>query len=478
MKRAWWALAIAGIACAGCSTPPDQGVVMACFGVINQTVPGPVVVSNQVVTNLYFGGCSPADNTGMQIVERVTAAAAADADKMAQICNTDCAGRIAAYQAAHTELQPVTSQLQCQSLFAAPCDGISADVSTLSGEAGEFQLGGPADQRFTLTGTVTVKVAGQSSVPVNIASGLMDGTTGKCTGTGPTCPITISRLDVVTTDSFTLSGVAVTGAEIHNQGVGVAHSTGSTFSLDTLEIEVNAALNGTPTSFHLRNVSQGFTNAGITSFSQFAQRLNTLTFSNTDPATGKLVTVTINMSGTLAGQLPVASMSPSTDNTKYECTCAECTTVSFTSTATDPDNDLQSLAWVLDTALQGADGTSAPPELDLQLGLLPPPASNTHTVSLVATDTRGAMSISSHAFSIVDSTPPTITPPPPLTIRSCDFPYLGQATASDICSGQAAITNNSPGVFPVGTTVVTWTAEDCFWESVECHAVGNGSKGG
>ena len=336
MNRAWVALVMTGIACAGCSTPQDQGVVMACFGVVNQTVPGQDVFSNQVVTNLYFGGCSPDDNTGMQIVERVTPAAAADPDQMAQLCNTDCGKRIAAYQAAHSELTPVTSQLQCQSLFASPCDGISADVSTLSGEQGEFQLGGPADQRFTLGGTVTIKVDGQSSVPVNIANGLMDGTTGKCTGTGPTCPITISRLDVVTTDSFTLDGVAVTGAEIHNQGAGLAHSTASNFSLDTLEIEVNATLNGTPTSFHLHNVSQGFTNAGITSFSQFAQRLNTLTFSNTDPATGAPVTVTINMSGTLAGQLPVASMSPSADNAKYECTCAECTIVSFTSTATDP----------------------------------------------------------------------------------------------------------------------------------------------
>lgn len=156
MRGAWLFGLVVGMACAGCSTQ-DNGVVIGCFGLVNQNVPGQDVASNQVVTNLYFGGCSPADNTGMQIVERVTPSAAADPDALAQICNTDCAARITAYGIAHPELQPLTSQLQCQTLFASSCDGISADVTNMSGEAGNFQLGGPADQRFMLQGTVTIK---------------------------------------------------------------------------------------------------------------------------------------------------------------------------------------------------------------------------------------------------------------------------------------------------------------------------------
>src|SRR6185312_2922978 len=131
MRRAWVVGLMAGVACVGCSTQ-DNGVVVGCFGLVNQTVPGQGVPSNQVVTNLYFGGCSPADNTGMQIVERVTPDMAADPDALVQRCNMDCAARITAYESAHPELQPLTSQLQCQTLFASSCDGIMADVSNMS----------------------------------------------------------------------------------------------------------------------------------------------------------------------------------------------------------------------------------------------------------------------------------------------------------------------------------------------------------
>ncbi|HSD68887.1 MAG TPA: HYR domain-containing protein, partial [Woeseiaceae bacterium] len=67
---------------------------------------------------------------------------------------------------------------------------------------------------------------------------------------------------------------------------------------------------------------------------------------------------------------------------------------------------------------------------------------------------------------IVDSTPPVITAPAdilafeatgagPLTIVP-----LGDATASD-ASGDPVITNDAPaGGFPLGTTIVTWTATD------------------
>ena len=262
-----------------------------------------------------------------------------------------------------------------------------------------------------------------------------------------------------------MNGVAVIGRGDPQPGRrGSPHeAAGSNFSLDMLEIEVNASLNGTPTSFHLRNVSQGFTNAGISSFSQFAQRLNTLMFSNIDPATGMSVTVTINMSGTLAGQLPVASMTQSSANTKYECTCASCTSVSFVSTASDPDNDLQSLAWVEDSALLSADGTAAPPELDLSVPMnfanAFDPKTNTHTVALVATDTRGGMSMATQTFTVQDTTKPVVTAPPNITLKSCDFPYIGQATATDSCDPNVVITSNQTA-FQIGTNVVTWSAED------------------
>jgi hypothetical protein len=54
--------------------------------------------------------------------------------------------------------------------------------------------------------------------------------------------------------------------------------------------------------------------------------------------------------------------------------------------------------------------------------------------------------------------PPQFTfVPPAITIRSCMNPNIGQATATG-CS--VVVTDNAPAKFPLGTTVVTWTARD------------------
>jgi hypothetical protein len=456
MKRVWLVGIVAGLAGVGCTTQQDSGVVMGCFGLVNQNVPGQDVVSSQVLTNLYFGGCAPSDNTGMQILERVTPEGAADQAMLTSLCDQDCGKRIAAYAAVHPGIP--TGSLSCQTLFASQCPGIGADVGSMSGDTGQFQAGGPADQRFLLNGTITVTINNQAAPPIP-ANGLVDATLGPCQGAGMNCPVTVSRLDVVANSAFVLAGVAFDTAEVQNQGIGTGSRQAGNMLINPMELELSALEDATQqtTQFHLQTQTLN-KNAQNLTLTQFFSSFSL----TTTPVTqnGVTVQVTVQMTGQPFGSPPVVGMAPSTDNTKYECTCAECTTVSFASTATDPDNDLQSLAWLLDNNLQGADGTSAPPELDLQLALSPIPANNLHTVSLVATDTRGATSMSSHTFSIADTTPPTITPPPALTIRSCDFPYLGQATATDICSGKAAITNNSPGAFPVGTTVVTWSAED------------------
>lgn len=67
------------------------------------------------------------------------------------------------------------------------------------------------------------------------------------------------------------------------------------------------------------------------------------------------------------------------------------------------------------------------------------------------------------APSVVDITPPTLTPPADITAVSSDgLPVtvtLGTPTASDD-SGVPIVTNNAPTQFPVGLTLVSWTAED------------------
>src|SRR2546422_263704 len=61
-----------------------------------------------------------------------------------------------------------------------------------------------------------------------------------------------------------------------------------------------------------------------------------------------------------------------------------------------------------------------------------------------------------------DKTPPSITAPADMTAEATGLLTSvseGQATATDD-SGIASITNNAPQKFPLGTTVVTWTATD------------------
>jgi hypothetical protein len=74
MKRALLTGIVVGTARAGCTnaSQTDNGLVMACFEVVNQNLPGHPVVWNQIVTDVYFGGCSPADNMGMRSLEHAT----------------------------------------------------------------------------------------------------------------------------------------------------------------------------------------------------------------------------------------------------------------------------------------------------------------------------------------------------------------------------------------------------------------------
>ena len=94
-----------------------------------------------------------------------------------------------------------------------------------------------------------------------------------------------------------------------------------------------------------------------------------------------------------------------------------------------------------------------------------------HTVRLIATDNRGVTNSAIAIVTVVDQTPPTVTVPPEVTVAtgpgaaSCGAfvsdTLLGTALASDNCS----VTVTRSGVpagnfFPVGATIVTYTATD------------------
>jgi hypothetical protein len=68
-------------------------------------------------------------------------------------------------------------------------------------------------------------------------------------------------------------------------------------------------------------------------------------------------------------------------------------------------------------------------------------------------------------LSLADTTGPTFTTFPTAVINTTvcrvqDGLVLGTATAVDDCGGSVTVTNNAPAKFPLGTTIVTWTARD------------------
>ncbi len=85
------------------------------------------------------------------------------------------------------------------------------------------------------------------------------------------------------------------------------------------------------------------------------------------------------------------------------------------------------------------------------------------TVTWTATDTSGNSANSTQIVSVVDSTAPEIIPPTDVSSEA-EGPdgsnvLIGNATVSDAI-GISTVSNNAPLTFPIGTTIVTWTATD------------------
>lgn len=92
------------------------------------------------------------------------------------------------------------------------------------------------------------------------------------------------------------------------------------------------------------------------------------------------------------------------------------------------------------------------------------PLGNT-MVTWTVTDTAGNTATATQKVTVVDNQNPTITAPADKTVNadagSCSASgvALGTPTTADNCS-VASVTNNAPGVYPVGQTTVTWTVTD------------------
>jgi hypothetical protein len=119
----------------------------------------------------------------------------------------------------------------------------------------------------------------------------------------------------------------------------------------------------------------------------------------------------------------------------------------------DPDGDLLRHAWSA-PGVTFDDANAARATGSFPLG------STTVTLS-VSDAVRPAVSDTA-IITVRDSSPPRLQAPPATVISTCNRPPLGMPSAEDACGGEVTISNDAPAVFPLGATVVTWTARDIF----------------
>jgi len=86
------------------------------------------------------------------------------------------------------------------------------------------------------------------------------------------------------------------------------------------------------------------------------------------------------------------------------------------------------------------------------------------TVTYSATDAAGNVGTATQVVTITDTTAPTLTPPVDLTVEATGALTFvlnpGVATVTDLVDAGLIATHNAPTLFPLGTTIVTWSVAD------------------
>jgi hypothetical protein len=117
-------------------------------------------------------------------------------------------------------------------------------------------------------------------------------------------------------------------------------------------------------------------------------------------------------------------------------------------------------------------GSSDPDGDHLTCSLTPPGpfALGPSAVVLTCSDPAAATSSCGAQVKVVDTTPPTITAPPDITVASCLATNFGTPTTADNCSVQTP-TNNAPSPLHPGATTITWTVKDGSGNSASANQV-------
>jgi hypothetical protein len=137
-----------------------------------------------------------------------------------------------------------------------------------------------------------------------------------------------------------------------------------------------------------------------------------------------------------------------------ECAGATTPVMLDGSASSDPDCDPMMLSWM--GGFDGGAASGVMPTVDFA-------GTGVFSIDLTVDDGEDA-SMCMTEVTVQDTLPPLLTPPPDVVVE-CDAEGgaavdIGMAMVSDVCDPSVMVVNDAPAFFPVGDTIVTWTATD------------------
>jgi Ca2+-binding RTX toxin-like protein len=460
-------LLIGAMGCGIITTPPPkQDDTVSCSCNCDDACTSDQFVYNELADGTESVMCKQADAdfpnpnaASVKLDLRTCVRAGASADTIAAACRNRCDQRstidtISPYTNRRVNVSGANSIIMATRV----CQGFttSTTVSTKScnvSGSGSFSqtaaltvAGGSTDtsvqttSQSTATATVPNESEGFDTVTIPPPTGQVRFSGGDCVGRS--CPINIQlvSLDV---PAFSGAGMSFGKTSVQNTRTLV----GNKDDLERVSIPITTTdIEGTTTVDGV--VTNGLLAADQIIKGQYSPTTGVLVLNGafSDPASGSRFDMQL-LSSPIA-RPPTPSGGP---DQNAACTTSGKATVSLSAAGSvDPDGDAMTFAWSeLGNVL--ARGTNA----TLSLG------GGRHDIILTATDSTGRAAQDLVIVTVSDTVAPVFTFVPPTVVVETSGPVnIGQARATDSCSSTATVTNNAPASFPIGRTVVTWTATD------------------